>query len=311
MLKEKLRLQVLNGTLADYKNYMAGSYRGYYILVDFHSPNYIVNIHASAPSEESLLSVQSFLDQHRNQVKQLTKTELRKNSITLIVATPNLAKNLPSALNSAIEPLISFLSDLGYTSGCGNCGNSNEPTSCYEVNGLHHYLCDTCAREVEASLQENQQNIKAQKSMLFPGLIGAFLGTLIGAVLWVLIYQLGYIAGIAGAVTTVCAFKGYEMLGKHLDKKGVIFSVIISIIMIYFANRVAWAFSAYSELKEYFDITFFDVYRALGVLIKEADATANYYGDLVIGYILTIVCSVGTIIRTLKASVGSYSMKKM
>ena len=53
-------------------------------------------------------------------------------------------------------------------------------------------------------------------------MIGAFLGALLGCVLWIIIYRLGYIAGIAGAVIGICAMKGYEMLGKHLDKKGVI-----------------------------------------------------------------------------------------
>lgn len=310
MLKEKLRLQLLNGSLVDHKTYLAGNYKGYRLVVDFRSPLYIVNIHASAPNEEALISLQSFLVQHKNHIKQLTKAEARRNSITLSVARPNLAKNLPSVLNSVIDPLINYLSDVGYTSGCGNCGNINESLSCYEVNGLHHYLCDTCARQIEASLMENQQNIKAQKSLVFPGLIGAFLGALIGAVLWVLIYQLGYIAGIAGAVTTICAFKGYEMLGKHLDKKGVIFSVIIAVIMIFFANRIAWAFAVYSELKDS-GITFFDTYRVLGDILKLTELTANYYGDLVIGYVLTIVCSIGTIVRTLKTSVGSYRMKKM
>lgn len=88
-------------------------------------------------------------------------------------------------------------------------------------------------------LQTNQQEIQSKKSSLVAGLVGAFLGSLIGAVLWILIYKLGYIAGIAGAVTSICAMKGYAILGGHLDKKGVLGSVIIMFIAIFFANKFA------------------------------------------------------------------------
>lgn len=135
-----------------------------------------------------------------------------------------------------------------------------------------------------------QQVTKAQKSNLFSGFIGAFLGALLGCVLWIIIYRLGYIAGIAGAVIGICAMKGYEMLGKHLDKKGVIGSVVIMVVMIYFANRISWAWEAYYALKEY-GYTF-------------------YFRDLAIGYLLTVLSSYRNIKAAFQTSTGSYTFKK-
>ena len=102
--------------------------------------------------------------------------------------------------------------------------------------GDAHILCNNCRGELEVALQNYQQQKRSEKSRLVPGLVGAFLGSLIGCALWVVIYRLGYIAGIAGAVTAICAMKGYEMLGGHLDRKGVAGSAIIMVVMIYFCQ---------------------------------------------------------------------------
>ena len=40
------------------------------------------------------------------------------------------------------------------------------------------------------------------------------------------------ISGIAGLVMIICSLKGYELLGGHLSKAGVIISCIISVIMV-------------------------------------------------------------------------------
>lgn len=104
--------------------------------------------------------------------------------------------------------------------------------------------------------------------------------------------------------------KGYAILGGHLDKKGVIESVIIMLIMIFFANKISWSWDAYSALEEY-GWTFTEVYQDLGYILEETDLVASYYGELAIGYILTIVCSARSIINAFRESTGSYSIKKV
>ena len=50
-------------------------------------------------------------------------------------------------------------------------------------------------------------NLTAEKraAAVFPGLIGALLGVIPGVVLWIILGQLGYIAGICGAGTNLSA----------------------------------------------------------------------------------------------------------
>jgi len=212
-------------------------------------------------------------------------------------------------INSVVDPLIQYLHGGNYQPCCESCGSTQEYLSNYEVNGSYHYLCTSCAQQIEQNLQQNQQTTRAKKSNLVAGLVGAFVGSLIGCVLWVLIYRLGYIAGIAGAVTAICALRGYELLGGHLDRKGVIISTVMMLVMIFFANRLSWTWDAYDALKDE-GYTFSECYQYLDNILDLSELTGSYYSELFIGYGLTLLCSVRRIIDAFRTSSGSYRMKK-
>lgn len=309
MLNEKLRSKVLDGCLNNSKTYLYGSYKGFYLTIQSDTGQYIIRINASSPFSDNNAQLNAFLQRQKELSKKITNAAAYPNFLTLTLKGPALAKNVPDTLNSHIIPIIDHLVNNQYRSGCEYCGTTEEALACYEINGKTHYLCDACKGDIHAALQEKQEEISAQKSNLAAGLVGAFLGSLIGCILWVLIYKLGYIAGIAGAVTGICAMKGYELLGGHLDKKGVIGSVVIMIIMIYFANKLAWSWEVYDAFKDY-GIRFSDVYKGLFEVLTEYELMGSFYGDLAIGYLLTAVASFRSIFNTLKASTGSYTMKK-
>ena len=123
--------------------------------------------------------------------------------------------------------------------------------SCCEVNGNARTLCGNCRAEVGAALHNNREQKSTMKSNLVPGLAGAFLGALIGVVLWVLLVKLdrSSVIHIMGAFIEVCALRGYEKFGGSLDLKGWIGSLIIVVVSIYFADRLATAWLAYDALK--------------------------------------------------------------
>lgn len=73
----------------------------------------------------------------------------------------------------------------------------------------------------------NQITAAEVKEKVAGGILGAFLGTLIGAICIVLVNQFGYIASISGVVMGVCALKGYQILGKKMSLKGIIICVIL------------------------------------------------------------------------------------
>lgn len=54
---------------------------------------------------------------------------------------------------------------------------------------------------------------KKRPENVVAGVVGAFLGTLLGVVCTVVIGQLGYVASVSGLIMAVGALKGYELLG--------------------------------------------------------------------------------------------------
>lgn len=308
MYKEKIRSQILEGSLQDYPGHMSGRYRGYYVSIQVIDNTFEVKINASLGADENNRNLAQFLKQQENMVKQLLKTEVYSHTVTLHIRMANLGKNIPKVLNETLEPIFQYLVSGGYVSGCEECGRIDTPVTCYEINGRAFTICNDCRGRIEEALVNHQEQKLSQKSNLAAGLVGAFLGSLIGGVLWILIYKLGYIAGIAGAVTGICAMKGYEMLGKHLDRKGVIGSVIIMVITIFLANKIAWSWEAYDALKTY-GWTFSECFRNLGYILEESEITGGYYADLFVGYALTLVCTFRSIIQAFKSSAGKYTIK--
>ena len=137
------------------------------------------------------------------------------------------------------------------------------------------------------------------------GLVGALIGALIGAALWIVIYQLGYIAGIAGAAIIGFSIKGYVILGRNIDMKGLVFCAVLSIITIYFSHRAAFAISYMRTMNEALGshMSFITAFTNLDKFMETMDAasqalgigdsvTVAYWRDLVVGYVLSAVVGI-------------------
>lgn len=310
MIKEDLRTEILGGCLQDFKDHDTGNYKGYHITVWMGAnARYLVMINAESANDPGNQQLTTFIEKQKETNKHLVDYKVNEYSFLLVIQGPNLIKNLPTVLNESIDPIINYLLNGIYESGCGFCGSTTESLDCYNINGAFFHVCSECSAKVQSDLQRRQEAVKSQKSNLVPGLIGAVIGSLIGCALWILIYKLGYIAGIAGAAIGVCALKGYEILGKHLDRKGVIGSVIVMFVMIFFANKIAWAWEIYDVYKGD-GFTFSEVYRVTDEIISYSELTGRYYMDLVIGYVLTLLSSYRNIMNAFMVSSGSYTMKK-
>ena len=134
-----------------------------------------------------------------------------------------------------------------------------------------------------------------KKENLPLGLIGAVIGILLGSVLWVLIGQIGFIAGIAGYAIVFCGMKGYQLLGKKLSKTGIIICIVLSFLAIIGAEVVSLGITAYRELSEYYSLTLGESFSLLPELLKEPELVGAVAKDLAIGYILSIWASYSSV----------------
>lgn len=132
---------------------------------------------------------------------------------------------------------------------------------------------------------------------MLAGLVGSFLGSLIGVACIVGIGQLGYIASISGVVMAVCAIKGYTLLGGTMSRKGAVISCILTVIMTYFGNHLDFAVTV-SRAAE---VDVFTAFQAIGELLDSGYLNAAaYWGNLVMLYLFTLLGAVPTLLSAFR-----------
>ena len=310
MYSEKVRAELLDGTLIDHKNHYAGYCRGFYVTITPQADGYRVTVNASKADDPGNAALYAFLERARGENKKIAAVGVTPYRFFVTVKAVLSQKKIPEQINGVMDPILRYLSAQSYTTGCGCCGATAVTLGCWQVNNEFLQMCEPCAAQMEQELKSNQKAVKGKKSNFIGGLVGALLGALLGSVVWIVINRLGYIAGIAGLVMVVCAMKGYSLLGGTLDRKGVIVSVLICAVMVFLANKIAWSWAVYHEVKQY-NVSFFDVFRGLERFLKEIEVMGDYIKDLVIGYLLTAVASFMYIRGALRESTGGYTFKKV
>lgn len=145
---------------------------------------------------------------------------------------------------------------------------------------------------MEEQRKKRQENIVA-------GVVGAFLGTLLGVVCTVVIGQLGYVASVSGLIMAVGALKGYELLGGRLSKKGAVISSVLILVMTWLAHRLTWAIALTSAA----GLGVFESFQTIPELLEAGLLEGPaYWGDLVMLYLFTLLGAVPTIIAGLRSA---------
>lgn len=148
------------------------------------------------------------------------------------------------------------------------------------------------------------------------GILGAFLFSLIGCAVWILIGKLGYISYLGGIAMAFSTIFGYHLFGKKFDVLGFITSIVIVLIMVLLSNMFIYTWQIISEpgIDEALSILgyegFFSVFFGLFDLMKQVDLltglegmdsmTGTFISDLVIGYIVSGIATVAIGVSMLK-----------
>lgn len=136
------------------------------------------------------------------------------------------------------------------------------------------------------------------------GLVGAFLGSLVGVGCTVVIGQLGYVAAFSGLVMAVCTIKGYEKFSGSMSRKGAAIALILTVGMTYIANRCDFALRVCLA----WDVNFFTAFQAVDALLDAGYLNAGaYWGNLILLYLFTLIGGVPTLVTAFRQSRPSES----
>ncbi len=138
-------------------------------------------------------------------------------------------------------------------------------------------------------------NIASEKENVLAGAVGAFLFSLVGGILWFVLYQIGYLASISGLIGVICAIKGYTFFAKTKNEsvKCLVISVIMAIIVLAISWYFCISYDIYLAYQEWFaagevdfTLTFFESVNAVPLFFTDVDILFGYLGDLGMGLLL-------------------------
>ena len=130
------------------------------------------------------------------------------------------------------------------------------------------------------------------------GLLGAFLGSLAGAVLIIVLSRLGFVAALSGLVMSFVALKGYEKFAGGISTLGIVLTCVIIVAMVFVADWVDWAIVAMRDL----DVSFLEAISTLPELFERGNIdSSDYSANLGMLYIFTALGAVPVIIDSFKS----------
>lgn len=290
-----------------------GSYKGYKVTIQYNKKlnGYCFNI----PLKESELTRDENMDAFINELledkKSVAKASYEEYCLKILLTVKFTAKQELKSITDILNKVEDFAKNNHYTTSCEICGE-DMPTSINLINNIPFCTCEKCYGEIIGDLDDAQINFKNQKNNIVSGTVGAFLGSLIGVALWVVIYAIGYIASICGIVLAICAIKGYKKFGGKLDKAGIIITILVTIFMVYVANYISYGYEVYIAFKEVENINLLEAIRSVGFLVSEYEDFGNsFIGDLVFGYFFTLIGTVTTFINAYKEHNFKYKTRKL
>lgn len=129
-------------------------------------------------------------------------------------------------------------------------------------------------------------SVEKRDVSIVSGLIGALLGSIPGVILWVIIGQLGYIAGICGFLMVRGAIFGYTKLAGGINKLGKFLAAAVAFLMPLVAEYLGIAVSIYRAFHESEGVTFAQSFAYIPYFLSEPKVVSGLVTSLLIGYLL-------------------------
>lgn len=272
------------------KEAIAGIYNNYNVAITTANYVYYLDFPLKLTSDYPIERLNNFLVNLRDNNKRITKCFYKDASVVIAYSSKGNREKSASTIITILDAIVQEATLNNLVTCCGICGEERDVTP-FVLNGRVFTCCKSCQYEIKDSINTQQEEFKSSNNNIVGGIVGAFLGSLIGVAVWLVISHLGYIASIAGLAIAVCCIKGFKMFGGKLNVSGMVITSIITIIMVYVSNHLALGLAIYTEYKSLYNISFFDSLKAVPEFLTETTIKMTFIKDLVIGYILTLAGS--------------------
>lgn len=131
------------------------------------------------------------------------------------------------------------------------------------------------------------------------GILGAVLGGLLGAAIWIGVYQLGYVVWIVGYLTVIFAIFFYKKFAKGIGSVGIAISGLISIVMLFLADVAAISF----DLVKFFNAEYpgrasmMYVLSHFTELMTSYELWVSFASDMLFGVVAALVAMISLLVK--------------
>lgn len=199
----------------------------------------------------------------------------------------------------ALNNITAYFRESGYNDVCEHCGIVVDETSYYRHDGEVNHFCRNCFGDAANILNSRFAQIENVKENVLLGLVGALIGSIVGAGIIILLGWIGVFASFAGFVLAFGTLMGYKSFGKKLSIKGIVICVVIMIVMTLLANHVVWTVDIYRELvKQYDNVSMMSVFKNLIYIVSDLDLTTEFSRSIFLLFLFTILGAHPTIKRS-------------
>lgn len=274
----------------------AGLYDAYYTVVE---------IQQGAYSENSL-TIRMGISMRRDQSGEIASLEealfnqlklkvVDSSAHSIEVKRPlmiRMSKNI-ELIQSALSLMSGHLRSLGIESGDFINGDQDSSVSLYLIENTYHYLSDRSYMQLSSELRYKEEQVEAEHPdrSIFTGLGGAFLGALVGTIVWAILLYFGYYAWFAAILSTTLAFHFYEKQKGIINAKSSILITAIVLLTLVLANIMTYAFIFTRGLAE-FNMSFSLALLNLYTLLREFDLMTSFVMDLLLGIGISILFAI-------------------
>lgn len=225
--------------------------------------------------------------------KSISNIDVNGNRLVVNVKSSSNREKEIAFLRESIAQTINFLKENNFIPCCEESQSESELTFAV-VGGVYCIISEEVFLGLKNQSLENQR-IEEDKVENIPlGILGAIIGSFIGAIVQVLIGKMGYVAVISGLAMGFLSMFGYNKLAGKMSIKGTVISLIIVFIMTYIGDRFLWAWLITEEIP----ISLMDAFNHIYEIIE---ADTHYFVELVKVYIYALIGAIPTALAYLSS----------
>jgi hypothetical protein len=224
----------------------------------------------------------------RNGVDGIGDCKPTKEGINITVCMCSGKEKFIGYVMESLKTGAQFLRDNGYKSACPGCLEDKDAMP-QKIGGTYMMVCDECYKSAVERSKQLKLVDKKERSVL--GVLGAIIGSAIGAACIILLGHFGYVTAISGLVMAFATLLCYRLFSGKLTIRGGLISLAIMIIMTFAAHYINYA-NILTAMHSYTGYTFWYAVKTLPSLYPVPEAREfrrQFFGYLWLLYLYVFV----------------------